>query len=477
MHDRRCPSAIATGRREQGVALLVLLAVVVLGAALALVAMSNPRPLGLQQEEVTSKALAKAKEALLAYAATNPDSYPDEAPGYLPCPDKAGGNPEGSEEPNCGSMNETVIGRLPWKRLGIEPLRDGYGECLWYVVSGTFKNNPETEIMNWDTLGQIEVYGPDGTTLLAGSQPHNRAAAVIFAPGVALGQDRQDDDPGSPGKPVCSEDYVPGRFLEAVGAINNAAPNGTPRAISKVIAGERSDAFNDRLLIVTPEEIFSAIEKRNDFPAVVAKNAAECLVKYVTNNMNYLGGDYRFPWAAPVDLTAAYDDKPDQMSGRVPFLVNDTNNANTATDPTAFCPDNKKWLSNWKEYLFYALGADFKPTPSPGPPVRPLPLTCGSSCLQANGVGSQVAIVMFAGRPLGGQTRATAPDTSNLANYLEGRNLTNHPNAGGNGNYEASACSSTFNDVLYCVALDGAGKPIAAACPGAPLKERRCEFQ
>ena len=461
--------------REQGVALLTLLAVVALGAALALIAMANPRPSDLTRGEITSKALAKAKEALIAYAATYQDTHTGQVPGYLPCPDQAGGNPEGAAETNCGAKDVTVIGRLPWRTLGIEPPRDGAGECLWYTVSGAFKNNPKTEIMNWDTPGQIEVYGPDGSTLMAGSQPENRAAAVIFAPGVALSQDRQDDDPGTAQRPICSEDYAAARFLEAVGTINNATPNGTAGALTKLIAGNRSDAFNDRLLIVTGNEIFSAIERRSDFApklAGLAQSAALCLVEYVKLNTNYAGDDHRFPWTAPVALAAytaeAYwDDAAGSLSGRFPYQVETTaalTNPNSSSLAAASCPFrtgnvDENWWKNWKDHLFYALGADFKPNaPSPSP------VACGTGCLRVNGTGGQVAVVMFAGKRLAGQTRATDAAKGSLANYLEGRNLTNHPNTGGDGNYESGAATSAFNDVLWCASLSG-GKPVTSPCP------------
>lgn len=465
MADRHVPANF--GGREHGLALLTLLAAVALGAALALITMASTRSSNIKRDEATVAAMAKAKEALIAYAATYPDTHPGQVPGYLPCPDLgiSGTGGEGGAEGVCGAANVTVTGRIPWKTLGVEPLRDGSGECLWYAVSGTFKNNPKTDLMNWDTLGQIEVYGPDGITLLAGSQPENRAAAVIFAPGAALGQQRQDDDPGTAQRPVCSEDYAGAHFLEAVGAINNATPNTTPGAVSKIISGDATNNSNDRLLIITPGEIFAAVEKRNDFPAIVAKNAAECLVRYVATNANYAGGDLRFPWAAPVDPVAGYDDTLDQMSGRVPLMVNDANGANSQPLLTASCPDQKNWLLNWKEYLFYALGWNFKPTPTPTPLVRPLPLTCGTGCLKVNGADEQVAVVMFSGKPLAGQIRSSNADKSNLANYLEGRNLTNHPNATGTSNYERVTPSTTgFNDLLWCVGLS-AGYPAATPCP------------
>ncbi len=466
--------------REEGIALLTLLAVVSLGAALALLAMASPQPLDLKREEITGKALAKAKDALIAYAATYADSHIGQVPGYLPCPDlgTAGIGGEGTAEPTCTGANISVIGRLPWKTLGIEPPRDGSGECLWYAVSGTFKNNPKTELMNWDTIGQIEVYGPDGVTLLAGSQPENRAAAVIFAPGVALGQDRQDDNPGTPQKPICSEDYTPARFLEAVGALNNAVANGTAGALSRFIAGDKSNGFNDRLLLLTPSEIFGAVEKRSDFApklASLAQTAAQCLTQYVAVNANYAAGDHRMPWTAPVVLTAYtadgyFDDAANSLSGRYPFQLDTTKatpvpNSLASTLAGASCAfrtsgADENWWDNWKDHLFYAVAGDFKPSAS-----NPSPVTCGSGCLQVNGNPGQVAIVMFAGKRLAGQTRSSDVAKGTLANYLEGRNLTNHPNAGGNSNYEKGAPSTTFNDVLYCAGLDGAGNPTAVACP------------
>ena len=322
--------------RERGIALLALLALVGLGAAIALLAMANPLPGELRREEVTRKALAKAKEALIAYATTYGDEHPGQVPGYLPCPDlgAAGIGGEGGAEASCGAANTTIIGRLPWKTLGIEPLRDGYGECLWYAVSGTFKNNPKTELMNWDTLGQIEVYASDGISLIAGSQPEDRAAAVIFAPGVALGQDRQDDDPGTPQRPVCSEDYTAARFLEASGAYSNAVANATAGAVSRFIAAEKADGFNDRLLFLTPAEIFAGVQKRSDFApklAGLAQTAAQCLTQYVAANTFYAPGDRRFPWTAPAGLTAYtadgyYDDAANSLSGRYPFQI-DTSKA------------------------------------------------------------------------------------------------------------------------------------------------------
>ena len=71
----------------------------------------------------TILALAKAREALLGYAATYRDTHPAESFGYFPCPDMGTGT-EGQAASACGGTDITVIGRLPWKTLDLPPLRD-----------------------------------------------------------------------------------------------------------------------------------------------------------------------------------------------------------------------------------------------------------------------------------------------------------------------------------------------------------------
>jgi hypothetical protein len=216
----------------------------------------------------------------------------------------------------------------------------------------------------------------------------------------------------------------------------------------------------------------------------LAQNAALCLSEYVKLNTSYAAGDRRFPWTAPVTLSAYtadgyWDDAADSLSGRFPYRVDTTQATVTNSTPLArtienpACPlrdDNSpswaigpdhQWWANWKDHLYYALGAEFKPTvPTPSP------TGCGAGCLRVNGTGGQVAVVMFAGKRLASQVRSTDAAKGNLGNYLEGRNLSNHPNASGNSDYEKiSQTNSPLNDVLWCVRLGGTGRPEAAPCP------------
>ena len=170
---------------QRGLALLIFVIAIAM-IALAFIANGiTSRLARLDRQNSTAAALAKAKEALIAYAVTFSETHQDNVPGYLPCPNT--GFPEGNSAPTCGAKNVSSIGRLPWRSLSIEPLRDSSGECLWYVVSGTFKNSPQTDLMNWDNNGLLEIVSADGATLLAGSRPENRAVAAIIAPGPAIG--------------------------------------------------------------------------------------------------------------------------------------------------------------------------------------------------------------------------------------------------------------------------------------------------
>src|SRR5205085_490476 len=93
-----------------------------------------------QRQRITERALAQAREALIAYAAERPIDAAV-GPGYLPCPDA---DDDGWAETTCGSLSGHLgqaerLGRLPWKTLGLPDLRDGSGERLWYAVSTRHK--------------------------------------------------------------------------------------------------------------------------------------------------------------------------------------------------------------------------------------------------------------------------------------------------------------------------------------------------
>ena len=78
-------------RKQHGAALMVMLVILVLGAATVLVTSLNSSRLRMERDKITADALAQAKEALIGYAVkvalTKSSSENQARPGDLPCPD------------------------------------------------------------------------------------------------------------------------------------------------------------------------------------------------------------------------------------------------------------------------------------------------------------------------------------------------------------------------------------------------------
>src|SRR5688572_14935432 len=126
--------------RESGWGLPLFLAALALGLASAGALALSSASTAQHRQRASERALAQAREALLAYAADRPIDA-RVGPGYLPCPDL---DDDGWAESTCGSLSGHLgqaerLGRLPWKTLGLPDLRDGHGERLSYAVSTRFK--------------------------------------------------------------------------------------------------------------------------------------------------------------------------------------------------------------------------------------------------------------------------------------------------------------------------------------------------
>lgn len=464
------------GRNKQrGAAMMVMLVIMVMGGAAFLVSALSSSALKTARQEKTSDALAQAKEALISYAVTYGDRHPAEIHGYLPCPDTNASNGEGSSLSNCGNKDVSVMGRLPWRTLGLPELRDSDGECLWYAISGTYKNNPKTDMLNWDTHGLLKILDA------AGSIVAQDVVAVIFAPGAAFGiQNRSPDGTA----PFCGGNYTASNYLDSDGVVNNAAISGIANAISQ-FRFDASAKINDRMIFITKDDIFNAIMRRADFvdPArnplrLMTQKSALCLADYGRRNNAGLN-DKRLPWAGRALTTTNYlsdcnyrdgSNTSKIMYGRLPNRVSGSRSATSNQITQTACvgtnsyyqlksdgancpnvPDWSKyypWWSNWKDHVFYSLAKDYRPAASNNP-------SCGN-CLTVNGAGSYAAIVTFAGKKLSGQTRASSTDQLNFTNYLEGSNFKSSIpiNTTGDGDYQSGVETNNFNDVLYCINPD-----------------------
>ncbi len=459
-------------RRQQGAALLVMMLVVIVGAAALLVSKLDRNASRQSQSSTTQASLASAKQALLAYAM----SYPDRVSGaaaQLPCPDidTSGVTLDGeAHEFDCGAAGETMLGRLPWKTLGIAALTDGAGECLWYAVSGDYKSAgaATAAMLNPDSSGQLELLQSESGAVVQGQTAASRPVALIIASGPVLGgQTRQAL--GRPGQ-QCSDDFNRQAFLDddAATGVSNASVSGSVAIEQFVLAAGVVDGFNDRVLPITRRELAELVYQRHDFETRIRELThalAQCLAAHGKSNP---GGvtDLRLAWPSPVPLTdyrvdSQYDDAGSGiLSGRLSDVVDDSNaltgNATsrvlTDCSPAAAPLWDARMLSmwqNWKDHYFLYVADAFSPAAA-------VPSSCGS-CLTVDGSGQYAAVLIFANRRLqsAAQSRDAPPfdaDTrDDIGNYLESRNTTLHPYLAGNADLESRPADATFNDILYCL--------------------------
>ena len=240
------------GRRRQpihsqrGVSLLLALLVALTFSLNLFFKAATPLSAKLAGEQRTAQALAQAKAALIAWSVVQGDLGDEiyDRPGSLPCPDLGD---TGTAAASCASASASSLGRLPWKTLGIEALRDADGERLWYALSNNFRVRHSAAI-NSDTRGQLQLYATDGTTLL--TPAGEELAAIIFAAGPPLaGQDR-----------VAGPNNA-ANYLDAASPWNNASAPG-PFVSGPLRNASDEIIINDRVMTLTSRELIGAAEQR-----------------------------------------------------------------------------------------------------------------------------------------------------------------------------------------------------------------------
>ena len=386
---RRSLLASASPGEQRGLALAIVLVLLVAGALGAFVSVASPQRIS--QDQVTERALAEARAALIGRAAAD-----DNRPGSLPCPDT---DNDGQAELLVGQHCPSYVGRLPWQTLGLADLRDGSGERLWYALSPSLRDDDSAHPINSvDTPIQLSVIG---------NAPATNVAAVVMAPGRGLvAQDRS-----GAGASIIAN------YLEDENATtgNNVFETGV-----------ETETYNDRLLTITREQLFDVVEWR------VAAEIRNALEKYYSA--------FRFyPFAnAYTDPTFACTEG--LTSGRVP-------NADLSPSyPLSSCTSHADWqpaltprvspppwfaLNNWHRLTYYAIA----------PACTRTTLDCsGSGFLSVNGVANVQSVVIVGGRALGAQVRPCA----SASDCIE------QPNAGVF-QYQAQPRSTTFNDRVAIV--------------------------
>jgi type II secretory pathway pseudopilin PulG len=433
--EKSVPAGRRAHPRQRGAALLIFMVLVVVAALAYLVNNIGAERTEARRERQTQEALATAREALIGYALKYREEQlaqgqPDKVYGYLPLPDlgssrnnNAGCTQEGCDAANFSgnALNTTVIGRLPWRKLGIEPLRDGHGECLWYAVSGSHQRIQQNVPLNWDTLGHLDIVVADGTATLksALASAHDRPVAVIFSPGPPLpGQNREKsatDDVTQCGGNYDAANYLDPATAGALGGPTNYLANANhafgvtdpaaPKALSlqgKVFAsagkflpgacagGDCTLAANDVGLPLTGDTLFAAIRKHAYFRTDI--NSLLDRMVFCLRDQIVAGG---FTPAA----IAGFTPPADKSAGRIP----DHACYDSSQNPRGY-------YDHYKELIFVA-----KPN---------------TGNFTVNGDPNCSGVLLFAGQRGGAQQRATAAQKNAPANYLEGGNLASFTAAG-----------------------------------------------
>ncbi len=355
-------------RRQRGMFLPALLVLGALGAVGWLLShQTSAASRQLRQDMQTAHALAVAREALIGFAATyRSKEHPDADFGYLPCPDLDG---DGSSE-TCGTKDQASVGRLPYLTLNLPDLRDGAGECLWYAVAGSVKNNPKPDVLNWDSTGRFRLHDTGGTAIaLPGDQTGLAAALVIAAGPPRAGQHR------SAGPARCGGDPEARNIQHYVEALGATAGSG----IIDVRPG--TEASDDRVATITTGDIHSQLKRRASYGPYLQslfQATAACLAK------NPLPAVVAPQAHGPVELGLL--PPLDRLSGPCRNI------------------ELRDAIANWAEMMRYARCRD------------------GSDCL-AGSSGRCRGALIFGGERGGGQPRITPADRQSTANYLEAPTL------------------------------------------------------
>ena len=267
-----------TRNSQCGMALLILVFFLAMIAAGYMLQSLSSVGIKNERDKKTAAALGEAKVALIGWSASHATM-----PGALPCPDR---NTTAVNNGNSSACTNTtgIIGRLPWKTLGIGDVRDGDGECLWYAVSPIYRNTISVASravvanrLNNTVPGTIVVRDANGVSLPA---PINPVVAVIISPGAPLAAQSHAGGIGQ-----CGANNTASNYLDSANGVNNATGNvsGTNYIFT---AGVRSSTFNDKVVYITANELYLALRKRMVKEILGNVDVPAGAVDYYNNNGN-----------------------------------------------------------------------------------------------------------------------------------------------------------------------------------------------
>lgn len=249
--------------RQHGIILLGMMVALMLASGFYLINQANRLFSSSVRESADARALQQARDALLSRAISDANH-----PGSMPCPAlTSDGNAPGL--PPCPSF----VGWLPWRTLGLDDLRDGSGERLWYVLSPIFQ---DSGTINANSTSALTLDGASGIS------------ALVIAPGAALpGQNRPSNLP---------TDYLDQK--DGNPATSNSDGD------NSYFSGSSGDKFNDKVLPLSTSTLFSGVSRRilgEIRYAYIAAGSSAPFADVDNDGLSDPGQDIgRFPYKNPV---------------------------------------------------------------------------------------------------------------------------------------------------------------------------------
>ncbi len=472
--------------RQIGAALLLVMAIVAVGASYMLLRAFNGSNANLERDSQAYLVLREAKQALINYAIRPEGSFL----GELPYPDitdtqdlveAATPNYDGLQDRHCPDTSSSVrpaiavlsrcFGRLPWKTLGMAlphtTENDPDGEMPWYAVSANLLDPCVANLLNplflnrtywvvthncltasllpnpWltvrDKYGNVLSNRVAFVLIMPGQRINTQVRPTTIAPGTALPRNFLDAVTVSP---ACKMPCVPGTYDNAGFSPGNDFIIGEDR--TKVSGSDTNFSqpyvFNDKVIYVTIDELMEALEKR-------ALQEAKRQLQLFYGTKTY------YPYAANVgDSTGTCVNN--NRRGFLPLAVGTC----PAGDylPAANFPT---WFTNanWQNFIYY--------TPACAK-VKP-PLSCvGAGMLTVGGRGNIEALLIGTGRPIANANSqmpnmVTPPFAASLTRDQTGccsaaivDYLDSSINTDGNDVYDAQGIPATvlYNDQALVVA-------------------------
>lgn len=373
-------------RRQHGVALMAMLAVIVLGAAWwTVTAISTPISREAEQRAHNARVMQQAKTAILGWVAQQAATSGEENPGRLPCPEASGNIGGGNEGIASGVCAPVAIGRFAWRTLGLDKLRDAANEPLWYVVSPGW-TKPNNLAGTFTTINSNCANPASPLACAAGGQlsvngAANSAVALIIAPGapvqvqpsMACAARTQTRDVPSPAIDLRN-------YLEC--------ENATLPSDRTFATTGPAGSFNDQVLVITAAEVLAVVDA-----AIASRFARE-----FGPSMRYCDG--LWPACNPVPAPA-----PGAARVVYPFAA-------TFGDPTLATYRGVAGVFQGLLPLAYSASSpDCAPLPAPQAPFCSPPATCNPADLRC-----APNLITYRDNPVIVQTGAGSPDVQ-LSNF------------------------------------------------------------